>query len=438
MIRSIETMRRDAEALFRAGVKACNPYAAVHDYLANHRYAFDHPKAVTVVGLGKAAGPMMTAALDWLNGLGRQPKQALVITNNENPYAHVDVDVIYGAHPVPDVGSLSAGQRLKETAQSLGPDDLLLLLLSGGGSALQVAPVAGLTLDDKIDITRRLLTSGATIHDINIVRQALSELKGGGLQRLAAPAQVLTLILSDVAGDDIDIIASGPTTLSAPAPGAAIDVLKTFGIWEELGAHLTAVLKKDRHRDVEKSEARRVVNAIIGSNAIAVDAVRQTAQAHYQTTVLGDWLAGDVAEAANTLLHTIRGWPKANGGRPSALISGGETTVQVTGQGRGGRNQELALHFARLADHQEIEADWVFLSAGTDGRDGPTDAAGGLVDCTTMRRLNEAGINVAAGLADNNSYSVLNAVGDLLVTGGTGTNVADLQIFLWRPEANSY
>lgn len=403
-----QEMRAEARRLFDVAVAAADPGPAVGRWLAAQWTGTGG--RLVVLGLGKAAPAMVRAALARLS-----PDRALCVTNPENAAVVDGADVIFGAHPVPDAGSARAGAALLDAVKGLEPQDRVLVLVSGGGSALAVAPVAGVSFDDKAAVSRLLLASGLDINRMNLVRQNLSRLKGGGLARAAAPARVTALVLSDVIGDDLSIIASGPTVAPAGGADAAIGVLKDAGLWDRVPSSVRRALETATPVASPPSET-----VLIGSNRVSLEAM---ADARDGAVIVDDTLTGDVEEAALGILAAARA---ARG--PATLLFGGETTVRLRGDGRGGRNQELALRVAMAA--RDLDRPWVFLSGGTDGRDGPTDAAGGIVDGGTVARMQAAGADPAALLANNDSFAALGAAGDLLMTGGTGTNVADVQVML--------
>ena len=430
-----EAARALALRLFRAGLAAADPEAAVRRALGA-----DPPGALggaLVLAAGKAASRMLDGAAGWIAELPRPP-EILVATNRENARgAHgaggegragsglgADPEagdgrafaraptVFLAGHPVPDAEGLRAARAFEAALRAAGPDTRVLLLLSGGASALLPSPAPGLTLEDEAATARLLLASGASIEQVNLVRQHLSTLKGGGLARLAAPSPVTALILSDVVGDDLRAIGSGPTAGPLGTRAEAAALCRDLGIWDALPAAARA-----RFVFAEPAEPTPAAdNRVVGSNAISLAAMGAACP---EARVHAEPLVGDVADAAARLLALPRG----------LHLLGGETTVRVTGSGTGGRNQELALRVAmglRPCD--------VLLSAGTDGRDGPTDAAGGIVDGGTEGRIRAAGLDPEVLLADNDAHRALEAAGDLLVTGGTGTNVADLQVWV-RPHA---
>ncbi len=394
--------------LFRIGVRAADPVRAVQASLGSaplpaHARLF-------VLGLGKAACAMTRAALAVLP----TPAAALVVTNYENAADVAGAEIMTAGHPVPDENGLRAAQATEAMLAQAGRDDRVLVLVSGGGSALLPAPAYGLSLSDKAEVSRILLAGGMDIVAMNAVRQHLSRLKGGGLLRAAHPAPVTALILSDVIGDDLRAIASGPTVAPIAPRAHVVEMLRASGMWARLPDTVqTVLMRAETETDLPAMSAG---NRLIGSNRQSLEAM---AQARSEARIISTALVGDVADAAEVILRAMRNTPG-----PLALF-GGETTVTLTGTGLGGRNQDLALRVALALDGQE---GWRFLSAGTDGRDGPTDAAGAIVDGQTCARIRAAGGDPEALLANNDSNRALALAGDLLVTGGTGTNVADLQI----------
>lgn len=398
-------MRQLARDMYLTGVAAADPAGAVRKALLRDPMG-GRP---VVLALGKAAVPMMKEALRHVT-----PEHAIAVTNAENFAALDGAEVLVGAHPVPDAGSLHAGRALLDAVKGLRADQEVLALISGGGSALAIAPVDGVHAEDKQAANEVLLASGLDINQMNLVRQCLSRFKGGGLAR-ATDARMRALILSDVIGDDLRVVASGPTVGRVGSPEQAKAVLQEAGVWDRMPQSVRAHLQLD----LGSTQTPVVRNEIIGSNRVSLEAMRDSIEG---AVIVNDRLEGDVAAAAAEVLAAMR---QAKG--DCTLIFGGETTVKLRGDGLGGRNQELALRVA--AGAQDLGDDWVFLSGGTDGRDGPTDAAGGLVDGGTIGRLDRSFEEV---LANNDSYHGLKSSGDLLITGGTGTNVADVQIFLRR------
>lgn len=404
----IAGMRAEARRIFAAGVAAADPGRAVAGALAGLPAPAGGRR---IVAVGKAARRMTAAALEVLG-----PCPALVVTNYENAEPLPGAEVLAAGHPVPDEAGARAAEAVISFLAPLGAADQVVALISGGGSALLPAPVEGVSLADKAGVNRLLLASGADIAEMNLIRQALSRLKGGGLLRVAAPAPVTALILSDVVGDDLRVIASGLTVAPVGSRAEARAAVEARGLWERLPASVRAHLAAPESAPAPLPGAD---NRLIGSNALSLAAMGRAAPG---ARVIEAPLAGDVAGAARLVLDTADA--------PGVWLFGGETTVVLRGQGQGGRNQELALRLALEAEARGLSGPWVFLSGGTDGRDGPTGAAGGLVDPGTLARVRAAGLDPAARLADNDSHPVLAAARDLLVTGATGTNVADLQVFI--------
>ena len=391
--------RDTARRIFAAGVAAADPFAAVS------RHVGDVDRPARIVAVGKAAVQMTRAALAAFPGT-----PARVVTNYENAVDLPGATVMAAGHPVPDAnGAAAADAVLADLAVAEGP---VLALISGGGSALLPAPVAGVSLADKAALNSLLLGAGLDITQMNLCRQQVSRIKGGGLLRAAAPHPVTALILSDVIGDDLSTIASGPTAPPIGTAAGAIAVLQGAGIWDavpdSIRRHLETATPPGPLPDHR--------NILVGSNALSVAAM---AAASPGARVL-DPVEGDVAEAARAICDQAG---------PGITLWGGETTVQLRGTGRGGRNQELALRIAVEAKARGW-AGWTCLQGGSDGRDGPTDAAGGLVDDGTLGRIAAAGGDLAALLSNNDSYAALEMAGDLLMTAATGTNVADLGVLI--------
>ncbi len=453
MMPSIAKLRTDALHIFQAGIDAADPYAAVQQHLHYHAQQQQISihlnngncrqgkwKKVHIIAFGKAACAMISAAqaiipAQKIAGL------SIAVTNYENVQPLNHIEVIGAGHPLPDAAGLIAAQKVATHAQQAKQGDLVLVLVSGGGSALLPAPVAGIPLNDKIKTTELLLASGASINEVNCVRKHLSRLKGGGLAKLAAPADVHTLILSDVLGDDLSTIASGPTVADATTFTEAISILQHRQLWEQVPLSVQTHLAKGAqglYPETPKADAAIFMHSrhtLVGSNSISVHAIMQAStRLNYATQLYSKQLIGEAREAAVQLLLYAQNLLQQGIHQPCAILAGGETTVTLQGSGLGGRNQEMALAFILAAEHSPLKASWVFLSAGTDGIDGPTDAAGGLVDSNSLQRIYTANIHPKQSLANNDAYHALKIADDLLMTGATGTNVADLQILLLIPQ----
>lgn len=403
----ISGLRRTARDLFDVAVRAADPALALRHGLDQAPFPKGRP---IVIALGKAAVPMLREALTHL-----PDARSILITNAENKTEMAGVQVFIAGHPIPDqIGEL-AGKAVMSALDEATDQDCVIALISGGGSAMLPAPVAGVSLAEKMQVSKLLLAGGYSITEMNLIRQHLSRLKGGGFLR--TKAAVSAYILSDVIGDDLRVIASGPTSDPIGTRADAAALLRP--IWADLPL---SVQKHLLQPAPELPPRRPAQNHLIGSNRQSLDAVLQAAGG---AQIVNDALIGDVSDAALLIAQAARAAPKA----AQCLIFGGETTVTLRGSGRGGRNQELALRVA--LNLQGFDRDWVFLSGGTDGRDGPTDAAGGIVDRDSIGRM-QAPLD---HLDNNASYDALLSSGDLLITGGTGTNVADVQIMLIAPTA---
>jgi hydroxypyruvate reductase len=364
--------------------------------------------------------------------LGSRVRAGLVVAAAPAPVPD-GWELIVGGHPLPTAPSERAGRRALALAESCEPGERLVVLLSGGASALMSVPADGVTLDDKRATTARLLRAGADIHALNTVRKHLSAMKGGWLAACAR-GDCDTLAISDVVGDDPSVIASGPTVADASRFEDALDVLRRFGGEAAYPSAVVARLRRGADGAVPETpkpgDARivRTTTTVIGSRRNAMAGALAAAVAlGYHVLRLDDPVIG---EARTTAVAHIRGVLARSAGleRPACIVSSGETTVQVTGHGTGGRNQEFALAAAEPLAGADAPA--IVASVGTDGIDGPTDAAGALADSTTIERARAAGLRPAPYLSDNNAYAFFDALGDLIHTGPTGTNVGDLQVIL--------
>jgi glycerate 2-kinase len=404
----ISGLRRKARDLFDVAVRAADPALALRHSLERAPFPKGRP---IVIALGKAAVPMLREALVHV-----PHARAILITNAENKTDITGVQVFIAGHPVPDQIGEMAGKAVMAALDSATDQDCIIALISGGGSAMLPAPVFGVTLTEKMQVSKLLLAGGYSITEMNLVRQHLSRLKGGGFLR--TKAAVHAYILSDVISDDLRVIASGPTTEPIGTRAQAMALLTP--IWGDLPKSVQTHLMQPT---LEIPSSPPAQNHLIGSNRLSLNAILQAAPQGAQ--IVNDALIGDVFDAAQLIAQATRNAPKG----AQCLIFGGETTVTLRGTGRGGRNQELALRVAM--ELQGFDREWVFLSGGTDGRDGPTDAAGGIVDAGSLARMTTP----LANLANNASYDALLSSDDLLMTGGTGTNVADVQIMLIAPKA---
>jgi glycerate 2-kinase len=425
-------VRKDLEEIWAAGLAAADPERAVGRALALEEGAIVadgtsfEAERVFVVAAGKAAGTMGRAAEELL---GDKISGGLVVTKDGHDPGPEDFEVVFASHPEPDERGVEAARKVQELAESVGEEDLLLALISGGASALLADPAPPIELADLKELTGDLLRSGADIGEINTVRKHVSVLKGGGLVRLAHPAPTVALLLSDVVGDDPSSIASGLTAPDTTTLEGTRRVLERYRIDppESISAHL---------REAEETPAtddpvfENVVNVICGSGWHAAEAaVEKAEELGYAPLLLTTTLTGDALGAASMYAAIVREVLASGNPVPSpcAIISGGEATVTVRGGGEGGPNLEFALALAVELDGVE---GWAAFSADTDGHDGSTEAAGGIVDGETAEKIREHDVDPEKALSDNDSFPALEAGGALLITGPTGTNVNDVRVAL--------
>jgi hydroxypyruvate reductase len=428
------SLRQAARAVFDAALQAADVHPLVRRALADARLPAS--ARVRVVGAGKASGAMAAAAEQ---ALGDRIVDGLVVVKDGYRADTRRVRMVEAGHPVPDARGEAAAREIRAIAAAATADDLLLVLVSGGGSALTPAPAPPITLADKRAMTRLMLAAGATINQLNAVRKHCSLLKGGQLARAAAPARVRALLLSDVIGDPLDVIASGPTAPDVSTYAEALAILDRFGLRSRVPASIVERLTHGARGDIPETPKpddpvfRHVTNTVIGNNRLVVDAAADEAvRLGYGPHVLTRSLDGEARDVAARLVALAREIREGRGpvAAPACVIAAGETTVTVKGRGHGGRCQEFALAAALPLDGVE---GIVALAAGTDGTDGPTDAAGGIVDGQSARRARAMGEDPRARLEDNDANPLLAALGDLVTTGPTNTNLLDLYLLLVEP-----
>jgi len=456
----ITDKKKLAADIFYAAIRAVDPYSSVELYSDRIRSAYhsDNFNRLFVIGFGKAVCPMVKAIEDnvadliskgvaitkYGHGIEQQSSRAAVNKEKNISYSEATgllrycstaLKILEAGHPVPDENGLRGSEEIIRLLKSADEKTLVVCLVSGGGSALLVSPHEGITLAEKQLVTKLLLNAGADINELNTVRKHISNVKGGRLAEIAYPARIISLILSDVIGDRLDVIASGPTSPDMTTYSHALRVLEKYDLIGCTPKNILNVLKRGLDGLLPETPKagntifENVENIIIGSSRIALDAAKQKAEEMgFQTEILsseltgeakdiGKWLAEKAKEIKGSRIREVK-WPRC-------LISGGETTVKVKGDGLGGRNMELALAFA-----MEIKGiDGItFLSAGTDGTDGPTDAAGAIVDGGTVKKAKKLGLDPEEYLNNNDSYNFFKKIDGLFITGPTGTNVMDIQI----------
>jgi glycerate 2-kinase len=438
----VTELREAAREIFDAAVRAVDPAEAIRRHLVREGARLRIGPAsvdlagirhVVVVGLGKAGAPMAAAVEDIL---GDRISRGVVVTK----YGHVQttrtIRIHEAGHPVPDDAGIAGAQAVLDQVKGRGPEDLVLVLISGGGSALTPAPVEGISLAEKQALTKALLACGADIREMNMLRKHISLIKGGQLARAAAPARVFTLILSDIVGDPLDAIASGPTVPDPTTYADALGVLDKYRIRQEIPASIRTYLEAGaagKHPETPKPDDplfARVKSVMVASNIQALEAAKAAAQRlGLQAMILSSFIEGETREVAR--MHAALALEVRASGNPIkppvCFITGGETTVTLKGKGKGGRNQEFSLAAALdIAGLPEV----VVLSAGTDGTDGPTDAAGAIADGETVKRAIAADLKPRAALDGNDAYPFFERLGDLIITGPTRTNVMDVRLVL--------
>jgi glycerate 2-kinase len=440
-----EDLQHDLHAIFQAALKAVDPGEAIRTYVrregnqlhvADRTYDLRQYEAAYVIGVGKA-GAAMALAVEALLGDRLRGGHVIVKYGHGGPVKQVTLHE--AGHPIPDEAGVRATRMLIDFVKDRGPCELLICLISGGGSALSPAPVDGITLAEKQEVTRLLLACGATIHEINALRKHISQIKGGQLTRLAAPATLITLVLSDVVGDALDVIASGPTVPDTSTFADSLEILHKYQLLDQtpkaIRRHLEAGHAGEIPETPKPGDAvfAHTQTVLIGRNLQALEAAsRQAIDLGYQPLILSSVIEGETREVAKVHAGIAKevlasGHPLAP---PACILSGGETTVTLRGQGKGGRSQEFAL--AMALDIRDIPGIAV-LSGGTDGTDGPTDAAGAAADWTTCTRAEHLGLQPRLALENNDAYPFFADLGDLLITGPTQTNVMDVRIMLIAP-----
>ncbi|AGW14176.1 glycerate kinase type-2 family protein [Megalodesulfovibrio gigas] len=443
-----------AEAIFRAGLARVDPLAMMERLLSlsgdtltlateTERFSLDLSRfeRILVLGAGKASARM---ALGLERVLGNRIHSGLVAVKEGHLEFLSSIRLVEASHPVPDERSTKAARAVLEEAANAGENDLVIVLVSGGGSAILAAPLNGetgtLSLADKQGVTKELLACGATIQEVNCVRKKLSSIKGGRLAKAIAPAQCLSLILSDVIGDDLDAIASGLTVPDSTTCVDAVGVIERYGLAGKIPQTAEDLLRagaKGFEPDTPKAGDKafdQTRTVLIGTNYQALLAAQDEARRlGYNTMLLTSHLTGEAREMASLFCGiakdiAVNAIPVK---RPACLIAGGETTVTLRGSGKGGRNQEMALaYLAGLARSPKDAGDSLFLAASTDGSDGPTDATGAFASMDILKRGRAAGLEPASFLAANNSYHYFEALDELLKTGPTNTNVCDIKVLL--------
>jgi len=420
--------------LFFYGLKAVEPYTIVKEHIGEvlSEYKTGKYETLLTVGFGKAAYQMALAVEE---SLGDLLTNGLVITKYGYGGTLKNIKIEEAAHPIPDENGLKATKRMIELLKKNATEKTLVLcLISGGGSALLVAPYEGVPLEEKKVVTTLLLKAGADIEELNTVRKHISRVKGGRLAEHCYPARIISFILSDVIGDHLETIASGPTAPDETTYKHALTVLKKFNLFKKVSPSVLDLLRKGEKGIIPETLKKdnpvfkKVTNIIVGNNKKALQAIKhQAVKLGFNAQIISAELSGEAREVAKSLANLALKTQKTSPNLPLFLISGGETTVTVKGPGIGGRNTELALAFAlEIAGKKGI----TLLSAGSDGTDGPTDAAGAIVNGDTVHKAKDLGLDPERFLENNDSYNFFKKTGGLFITGPTGTNVMDIQIIV--------
>jgi hydroxypyruvate reductase len=452
------TARQDLKKIYQAAIEAVNSEKAIHDNLRLKNnilevYAGDKPikafdldgfKKIFVIGAGKATASMARAVEDLL---GSRIYAGCICVKYGHTRNLSVIETIEAGHPLPDENSIAGAQRIKHLLESASADDLVISLISGGGSALLCLPPENVTLEEKKKVTDLLIKSGAAIHEINAVRKHLSCVKGGNLAKAAHPATVLNLMISDVVGDRIDTIASGPFVVDTATFSHALGVIGKYNLIRKIPpsalAHIAEGANSEMRQDTCQTNAaqgdtpslmHKITHLIIASNIICLEAAKKKAiELGYHSLILSSAIEGDTrtaaawhAQIAREVLSSSNPVPM-----PACIISGGETTVRVEGEGKGGRNMEFAMQAAPfIAGFKNL----MIASIGTDGTDGPTDAAGAVAHGFTLKKAAGRGIDINEYMRNNDSYHFFKLLEDLIVTGPTHTNVMDIRIILVSTE----
>ena len=423
------SLRDIAHSLFVEAIAKQGPSAIVYESSKKYDKHFHDANRIFPVAIGKASVEMMSGLLDYLNK--NHPykvyKRPIVVSNPQEITSSHDFTYIVSSHPTPDVSSLNASRMVLDYINHSLETDLAIFLISGGGSSLLSLPADGISLDDKIELTQLLLASGCNINDINTVRKHVSQIKGGRLNSAALPSRSISLIISDVINDDLSSIASGPTVADGTTFHDAINVLNKYKIFEKSPKSIQNHLNRgadDNTMETPKEFDNNIIE-IISSNIVFRQTLAKLAESkNFNVVSLEETFEGLAISDAERLYDKVIDINKPN----TIIISGGETLVNLTGNGLGGRNQEFALSFLRKYIKENSKQDLCLYSVGTDGIDGPTDAAGAIVDSDTIREYQSSDLNLESYLSNNDSYYFFRKLNSLIKTGPTGTNVADIQI----------
>ena len=430
--------------LFKHGVSNAKPKNILGNFFKFNKKSFSissrnriinykNIKQIFPICIGKASVDMAETSKIILKNFSGKVAEGIIVVNKENAKKVKGFKTFVSGHPIPTNKGLKASKYIEKYLEKTSKNDLVLLFLSGGGSALAPYPAGEISLHDKIKVNVELIESGANIKEINTVRKHLSKIKGGNFLNFSYPSNVHCLILSDVVGDDLSSIASGPTSPDNSTFKDTKKILTNFKIWNRMPIsikeHVIKGIKNPKMETPKKGNKlfSSVQNTIIGSNNLCLESIQNFCRnSKIKAKVWKKNIDMDVSKLPSLFIKELKNYNKRI--KPIVYISGGETTVKIRGNGKGGRNQEFALHFMKLMKKEMPEQKYFLLSAGTDGRDGPTNAAGAIVNHNSLTEIKSQNINLDKELKNNNSYEVLKKINSLVIIKGTNTNVADLQI----------
>ena len=432
-------------SLFNHGVSNVQPRNILKNFIKayktkiivsynNYSKTYNNFKNILPICVGKASVDMGNTALSLLKNFENEISEGVIVVNKENFKRVKGFKCFSSGHPVPDKNGLLASLHIEKKLHSLSEKDLVLFFLSGGGSALLPYPSANIKIEQKVSLNRKLLNSGADIKEINTVRKHLSKIKGGNLLKMSFPAKVHSFILSDVIGDDLSSISSGPTVPDETSFNDVKKILRKYNLWNDIDKSIKAHIelgiydKSLETPDKTNKVFLNVENTLIGSNNLCLKSIDSLCkEKDINSKIWKTNIQGDVQVIAKNFVRDLK---KKNYKKPIILISGGESTVKIKGKGKGGRNQEFALHFIKNIRKSLSNLKFTLLSAGTDGRDGPTNAAGAIVNDKSLDLIENKKINLNKELENNNSYQVLKKINSLVIINGTNTNVADIQLLM--------
>ena len=429
------SLRENALNIYSSCLEKLEPKKCVNDYLSTVKTNIVDYDRIFPVAFGKAAFSMMDGLITFLQATNSVDKiyDVPIVISNSKTSSTYPVSEYITSHPTPDENSVLAAEKVLKYTSQIKKHDLSINLISGGGSSLLCLPQDGISLDDKVLVNSLLLKCGANINEINTIRKHLSKIKGGRLSQHVHPAQSVSLIISDVINDDISTISSGPTSIDQTSYSDALDIIHRYKIETEMPSSVMDLLKKGKSCQIPETpkELNNIDNHIICSNKIfRKELIKAATDSDFTSFLIDRDINGVASDEAEKLINDYNNIISNNSSKRIAVISGGETVVDIKGTGKGGRNQELGLSFLYKLNGELLKRNWLFLSVGTDGIDGPTDAAGAIISSDIYDKDTTLTSNIKKYLDNNDSYNYLSQLDSLFITGPSGTNVADVQILL--------